>query len=272
MDVSVKDGAVKDGQDHILVEHDATGIVTVTLNRPEKRNAMSYAMWQGLGEIYTALGKRTDVRAVILTGTGGNFCAGADISEFAKVRNSEASAKVYNEAGDLATHAIIDLPQPTIAAVHGYGVGGGCGLALACDLRVGDATTQMGIPAARLSIVYSTLDCDLLLRAVGLANAKLVLYSGRYFKLADCQAMGLVDIVSADGALAGAKALAAELATRAPLSQRGAKVVLEALAHGAADAREAEIAAVQAVAVNSQDYREAAKAFLEKRTPMFTGR
>jgi enoyl-CoA hydratase/carnithine racemase len=266
------DAPVMNGQDHILVEHDATGIVTVTLNKPEKRNAMSYAMWQGLGEIYTELGKRTDVRTVILTGAGGNFCAGADISEFSKVRNSEASAKIYNDAGEFATHAIINLPQPTIAAVHGYGVGGGCGLALACDLRVGDSTTQMGIPAARLSIVYSTLDCDLLLRAVGLANAKLVLYSGRYFRLADCQAMGLVDIVSGDGALAGAKALAGELTTRAPLSQRGAEVVLEALARGEADRRADEIAAVQAAAMNSQDYREAAKAFLEKRTPAFTGR
>jgi enoyl-CoA hydratase/carnithine racemase len=265
------DGSAND-KDLILVEHDAAGIVTVTLNKPEKRNAVSYAMWQGLGEIYTALGKRTDVRAVILTGAGGNFCAGADISEFAKVRNSEASAQIYNKAGEIATHAIINLPQPTIAAVQGYGVGGGCGLALACDVRVGDSTTQMGIPAARLSIVYSTLDCDLLLRAVGLANAKLVLYSGRYFKLAECQSMGLVDIFSADGALAGAKALAAELATRAPLSQRGAKVVLEALARGEAEQRAAEIAAVQSAAVNSQDYREAAKAFLEKRTPVFTGR
>lgn len=259
-------------QDHILVEHDATGIVTVTLNKPAKRNAMSYAMWQGLGEIYTALGKRSDVRAVILTGAAGNFCAGADISEFATVRNTEAKAKIYNDAGEFATHAIINLPQPTIAAVHGYGVGGGCGLALACDLRVGDATTQMGIPAARLSIVYSTLDCDLLLRAVGLANAKLVLSSGRYFKLAECQSMRLIDIVSADGAVAGAKALAAELATRAPLSQRGAKVVLEALAHGESDKRAAEIEAAQAVAVNSNDYREAARAFLEKRPPVFTGR
>ena len=79
-----------DAEDHILVEHDTTGIVTVTLNKPAKRNAMSYAMWRELGEIYTALGKRTDVRVVILTGAGGNFCAGADISEFAKVRNSEA--------------------------------------------------------------------------------------------------------------------------------------------------------------------------------------
>jgi enoyl-CoA hydratase/carnithine racemase len=259
-------------QDHILVEHDAAGVVSVTLNKPGKRNAMSFAMWRRLGEVYTDLAKRADVRSVILTGAGGHFCGGADISEFSKVRNSEESARIYNEAGEIATRAIINLPQPTIAAVHGYGVGGGCGLALACDLRVGDPTTQMGIPAARLSIVYSTLDCDLLLRAVGLANAKLVLYSGRYFKLAECQAMGMIGIVSQDGALAGARALAAELATRAPLSQRGAKVVLEALARGETERRAAEIAAVQAAAVNSQDYREAAKAFLEKRTPVFTGR
>jgi enoyl-CoA hydratase/carnithine racemase len=155
--------------------------------------------------------------------------------------------------------------------VHGYGVGGGCGLALSCDIRVGDPTTQMGIPAARLSIVYGILDCSLLLRAVGLANAKLVLYSGRYFPLADCRSMGLIDIVSDSGALEGAHALARELSARAPLSQRGAKVVLEALDRGEVDQRAAEIAAVQEAAVNSEDYREARQAFLEKRTPVFKG-
>ena len=151
----------------IQVAVDAAGVAVVTLNRPEKRNVVSLAMWRGLGEIYRDFARRSDVRVVILTGAGGHFCGGADISEFAKVRNSVEDARAYGEAGHAATQAIIDLPQPTIAAVHGYGVGGGCGLALACDLRVGDATTQMGIPAARLSIVYGTLDCSLLLRAVG---------------------------------------------------------------------------------------------------------
>jgi enoyl-CoA hydratase/carnithine racemase len=255
----------------ILLEVDAAGIATVTLNRPEKRNAVSLAMWRGLGELYGSLGKRADVRVVILTGAGGNFSGGADISEFSKVRNNVEDTHVYSEAGRIATQAIIDLPQPTIAAVHGYGVGGGCGLALACDIRVGDATTKMGIPAARLSIVYSTLDTDLLLRAVGLANAKLVLYSGRYFPLAECQTMGLINQV-AKGALAGARELAQELATCAPLSQRGAKLVLEALACGEVEKRAGEIAAVQEAAVNSEDYRAARQAFLEKRTPVFTGR
>ncbi len=258
--------------DDILVQVDAAGIAVVTLNRPEKRNAVSLSMWRALGEIYTGLGKRGDVRVVILAGAGGNFCGGADISEFSKVRNSVSDTRIYSEAGDAATHAIMNLPHPTIAAITGYGVGGGCGLALACDLRVGDATTQMGIPAARLSIVYNTLDCGLLLRAVGLANAKLVLYSGRYFPLADCRAMGLINQVSETDALSGAHALAQELASRAPLSQRGAKVVLEALARGETEQRAAEIAAVQEAAVNSEDYRAARQAFLEKRQPVFTGR
>jgi enoyl-CoA hydratase/carnithine racemase len=129
----------------------------------------------------------------------------------------------------------------------------------------------MGIPAARLSIVYGSLDCSLLLRAVGLANAKLVLYSGRYFPQADCRSMGLIDVVSEHGALPGAHALAQEFCTRAPLSQRGAKVVLEALERGELEQRAAEIAAVQEAAVNSEDYREARQAFLEKRTPTFKG-
>src|SRR5215467_10363892 len=213
----------------ILVAVDAAGVAVVTLNRPEKRNVVSLKMWHGLGEIYRDFARRSDVRVVILTGAGGHFCGGADISEFSKVRSSVEDARAYGEAGHAATQAIIDLPQPTIAAVHGYGVGGGCGLALACDLRVGDATTQMGIPAARLSIVYGILDSRLLLRAVGLANAKLVLYTGRYFAVSDCRVMGLIDVVADQGALAGARALAQELTSRAPLSQRGAKVVLEAL-------------------------------------------
>jgi enoyl-CoA hydratase/carnithine racemase len=229
-------------------------------------------MWRNLAETYHGFARRDDVRAVILTGAGGHFCGGADISEFSKVRDSVEGARAYGEAGRAASQAILDLPQPTIAAVHGYGVGGGCGLALACDLRVGDATTQMGIPASRLSIVYGTLDCGLLLRAVGLANAKLVLYSGRYFPLADCRARGLIDVVSEQGALPGAHMLAKELCTRAPLSQRGAKLVLEALDRGQVEQRAAEIAAAQEAAVNSEDYRNARQAFLEKLQPVFKGR
>jgi enoyl-CoA hydratase/carnithine racemase len=151
-------------------------------------------------------------------------------------------------------------------------MGGGCALALACDLRVGDATTRMGIPAARLGVVYGELDCALLQRQVGLANAKRVLYTGRAFDVQECAAMGLLDVVAPDTALAGARALAAEMAGNAPLSLAGSKVVLEALAAGAVSERHAEIAAVIEGSMNSEDYREGARAFLEKRKPAFTGR
>jgi enoyl-CoA hydratase/carnithine racemase len=255
----------------ILVSVAPTGIATVTLNRPGKRNAVALAMWQRLGGLFAELGDREDVRVAILMGAGGNFCAGADISEFPTVRADAETGRRYEAAGEEALLGIRDCRKPTIAAVSGYGIGGGCGLALACDFRVGDATTRMGITAARLGIVYGTLDCALLLRQVGLSNAKRVLFSGRHFGIDECVAMGLVDMPASGTALDGALAFASELAANAPLSLAGAKIVLESLVAGSALAREAEIAAVIDRAMNSADYREGTLAFLTKRKPVFTG-
>lgn len=256
----------------IVVDVDASGVAVVTLNRPRKRNAISLAMWEELGVIFRDMAKRSDVRAVILTGAGGNFCAGADISEFATVRNSVEAGHHYETIADGATIAIRDCPKPTIAAVSGFGAGGGCGLALACDLRVGDSTTRMGIPAARLGNVYGTLECELLRRQVGLANAKLVLYSGRFFDLDECQRMGLVDAVGSASAIDTAREIALQMADNAPLSLKGAKVVLEALDRRETEQRREEIQALLNAALVSEDYREAARAFVEKRKPVFKGR
>lgn len=178
----------------------------------------------------------------------------------------------YEAANEATAIALRDCSKPTIAAVSGYAMGWGCALALACDLRVRDATTRMGIPAARLGVVYGELDCALLYRQVGLANAKRVLYSGRAFDVNDCAAMGLVDEVAGDTALAGARGLALEIASNAPLSLAGSKLLLDALATDTVEARQAEILAIIEGAMNSADYREGARAFLEKRKPIFTGR
>jgi enoyl-CoA hydratase/carnithine racemase len=248
------------------------GVATVTLNRPQKRNAVSLAMWRRIERIFIDLQKNSSVRAVILTGAGGNFCAGADISEFGEVRSDVASGRVYEDATEAATIAIRDFPLPTIAAVSGYGVGGGCGLALACDFRVGDSSTRMGIPAARLGIIYSALDCGLLYRAVGLANAKRVLFIGRFFPLDECVGMGLINNVHSRDALTGAREMAQEFRTNAPLSLRGSKLVLEALDAHLIDEKEAEIHALIDSALESADYQEGARAFLEKRSPVFVGR
>lgn len=246
------------------------GVATVTLDRPDKRNAVSLAMWRRLAEVYGEL--RETARAALLTGAGEHFCAGADIAEFAEVRADLAGGQAYGEAVNAATIAIRDWPGPTIAAISGFAMGGGCGLALACDLRVADRTTRMGIPAAKLGIVYGILDCGLLHRQVGLANAKRVLYSGRPFPFDECVRMGLIDVPVETDALGAARALAAEFAANAPLSLQGSKTILEATAAGTADTVRDEVAALSRRSVESADYREGRRAFAEKRRPVFTGR
>jgi enoyl-CoA hydratase/carnithine racemase len=257
--------------DDIIVAVDPRGIATVTIDRPAKRNALSLAMWRRLATTFEDLGADGNARVVVLTGNGGHFSAGADISEFAQVRNSVESGRVYEHAVEAALLAMRDCAKPTIAAVTGFGLGGGCGVALACDLRTGDATTRMGIPAAKLGNVYGLLECDLLLRQVGLANAKLVLYSGRQFAIDECRTMGLVDAAGAT-ALEAAYTLAVEMADNAPISLEGAKIVLEALEAKQTQERHEAIETVLAKALASEDYREAARAFVEKRKPVFHGR
>lgn len=254
------------------VRRSDTGVVTVSLARPEKRNAVNLAMWKALKPLFDGFGTDPSVRVVILTGKGGHFCAGADISEFATVRTGPEAVAAYEEAGDGATMAIRDCPKPTIAAVSGFGMGGGCGIALACDLRVGDATTRMGIPAAKRGLVYGTLDTGLLIRAVGAASAKMVLFTGRAFAAEDCLRMGLVDVLAGEGtALAAAETLAAEIAANAPISVAGSKFVIETMSAGQEAARVADIHAWQERATSSADYAEASLAFVEKRPARFTG-
>ncbi len=256
----------------ILLDLDADGVALVTLNRPARRNAVSLAMWTALEALFLDLKARPEVRVVILTGAGAHFCAGADISEFATVRADAESGRIYEAATERATCALRDFPRPTIAAISGFGVGGGCGLALACDFRVGDDTARMGIPAAKLGIIYSPLDCSLLHRQLGLANAKRVLFSGRFFEIGDCVQMGLVDIRADGRALDAAQAFAREFTDKAPLSIAGSKVILEAISSGTTEVREAHINALMDAAMESEDYREGARAFLEKRRPQFVGR
>ena len=258
--------------DLVLVEDGEQGIAIVTINRPEKRNAISLAVWPLLGTIFRELQARDEVRAVILTGAGGNFSAGADISEFAETRRDSAQAAAYAGPGAETSQLIRDFPKPVIAAVPGYGVGGGCGLALNCDFRVGDQTTRMGITAARIGIVYGTDACRALIQQVGLANAKRILFSGQIFPRKPVCAFGLIDRLDETSALEGAKALAREFLTSAPLTVRGTKQILNALARGEERQHEGELQALVDQAFNSEDYREGQRAFREKRRPQFQGR
>jgi enoyl-CoA hydratase/carnithine racemase len=248
------------------------GVATVTINRPARRNALNRAAWRDLAGSFRALAATPEVRLVILTGAGGHFCAGADISEFPQWRADSAGGALYEREVEAAYDAIRALPQPSVAAIAGYCAGGGCAIALCCDFRVMHKGARFGIPAAKLGTVYTIEECRLLLVTVGLANAKRILYGGALFDAAAAREMGFADRVVDGDVVASATQFAAEMSANAPLALSGTKAILQALAYGDAERRREELRALIRRALDSADYREGAAAFLEKRSPRFVGR
>jgi enoyl-CoA hydratase/carnithine racemase len=241
-------------------------VATVTINRPSVRNAMKLAMWNDMAATFRKLGQDRDVRAIILTGAGGHFSVGADVAEFGAVRSDAASSKAYEVAVDACSDAIAGAPQPVIAVLSGYCLGGGCHLSMACDFRFAGPTAELGIPAANLSIIYGVRSTKRLLSLVGITNAKRMLYTAERINARSALHIGLVDRVSDDPG-GDAESLAAQIAAKAPLSVAGAKHILNAAAMTVADPQ-AELLIDQAS--DSTDYREARRAFAEKRQPKFT--
>jgi enoyl-CoA hydratase/carnithine racemase len=247
------------------------GIGVVILNRPEAYNAVKLAMWRELAGIFSSLARDEAVRAIILTGAGANFCVGADVTEFGDIRKDKDQSAAYEVAVDACSAGIAEVPKPVIAAISGYCLGGGFHLALACDFRFADASAIIGIPSAKLSIVYGVKSVQRLLAIVGLAHAKRMLYSAERYDAVRAFGMGLVDEVG-DDAMGAAKALAGTLARNAPLSIAGAKFMLNGLSagNGALDIAQAQRLVDEAS--DSEDFREGRQAFAEKRQPRFRGR
>jgi enoyl-CoA hydratase/carnithine racemase len=243
------------------------GVATVTLNRPAARNAMTLSMWKDVARIFRGLGEKRDVRTIILTGADGNFSVGADISEFSVVRSSAQDSNEYEIAVDASSEAIAGAPQPVVAVIEGYCLGGGCHLAMACDFRFAGPTAQLGIPSANLSIVYGVHSTKRLLALVGLTRAKRLLYTAERLNAAEALSIGLVDRVNEDPR-DEARAFAAKIAEKAPLSIAGAKYILNQASMGDSGALAQELIDH---ASDSDDYREARSAFAEKRRPAFKG-
>lgn len=242
-------------------------VARLTLSAPATRNAMTRAMWQELPDALAAIAETPETRVLILTGAGGAFSAGADIGEFETVYASPESAAAYNALVRTALATLHDLPLPVLAWIEGPCVGGGVGLALACDLRFAAETAVFAITPSRLGIAYSPEDTAMLVAVVGVAAAKDLLYSGRRITTTEAHTLGLIDRVTASDALDQTVTDYAEkLAAASPAALRHTKRTIAALATGRSDP---DLHTQFAALFSGPDFAEGRRAFLERRNPRF---
>ena len=257
----------------IFVERDGP-IATVVFNRPEVRNAISFAMWTEIARVSRALAEDDTVRGVIYRGSGRQaFASGADISEFQEHRKDTETALHYGAQTEAAYLAIRDCPKPTVAMIYGYCMGGAMAVAMACDLRFAAEGSKFGIPAARLNIIYPVDAVGQLVDLVGPAYARDILYSARTVVDREALAIGLIQrLVPPDELEKCTSAYLRTVAENAPLSIRGSKATVQLYLEGLDHSRRERLRALALEAFESQDYKEGTRAFLEKRPPRFQGR
>jgi len=253
--------------DTLLLHRDGP-VATLTINRPDRLNAVTLAMFSRLPALLAEAEAAGGVRVLVLRGAGRkSFSAGADISEFETARTTPEQAAIYDNAVLAAEEALATFPAPTIAAIHGHCYGGGCALALACDLRFASSGARFAITPAKLGIVYPLRATKRLVDAVGPSRAKLILMSGIDIDAVRAAEIGLVDEVD-DDVDAAVSDFAELLATRSGVTQRAAKQTVARILDGATADDEAQ-AALRDAALTSPDYAEGVRAFLERRPPKF---
>lgn len=246
-------------------------VAEIVLDRPDAMNALSTAMGERLARVCDEVRQQGDVRAVVLSGAGARaFCVGADLKE----RRSLSDAEMMRQRTVFraAFGGVLELPQPTVAAVHGYALGGGCEFALSCDLIVADDSAVFGLPETSVGLVPGGGGTQLALRRLGPARAADLVFTARRVGVDEAERMGLVDRRAGEsGARAEALALAQGIAANSPTGVRAAK---RAMRQGAgvslAAGLEIEDAAWRAAAF-SADRREGIAAFTEKRSPSWPG-
>jgi enoyl-CoA hydratase/carnithine racemase len=244
----------------------------LTLDRPDKRNAITQAMWEAIPRLLAEAEADRALLVLIVSGARDHFAAGADIAEFPVVYATPESARVYSDAVQAAGRALAAFSKPTIAEIRGACVGGGAGLALACDLRFADPTTRMGITPGKLGLAYTLADTKRLVDAVGPARAKDILFSGRLVEGQEALRIGMVDFLEpADGLTETVRAYAQGLEHVSQFSIRAMKATINAIVAGQSSETQASYGAYLE-GFQGDDFKEGYAAFLGKRPARFTAR
>lgn len=245
-------------------------VATLTINRPDNRNAINLEMYQELPTLVKSVDEDPNVKVLVVRGAGTKaFAAGADIGEFSTGSDGRERARRYNEYVTAAEHALEHMTKPSIAMVHGFCIGGGCGLALACDLRFCDHKGRFGITPAKLGLVYNLKSTKRLVDLVGPAQAKWILFSGMYVDAERALRIGLVDSLHDPDELESATTeFAHTIASRAQHSVRAAKEIIRRITAGQTE-EDATTTELRKASFDTDDYAEGVRAFLEKRAPNF---
>lgn len=260
---------IRDTSSPVYIEQQDS-IGRLVLNRPDKRNALTEVMLLAIPECVKALDADPDVRVIIVTSsTNTVFAAGVDIEELQEISGSDGRQEQNRLAIRNAQRVLARSEKPTIAQIYGPCVGGGCGIALHCDIRFAGTSARLGITPAKLGIVYPLNDTKQLVDLVGPSKAKLLLFTGRILNAEEALNMGLVDVVVPDNELEQeAHAFATEIAGRSQYSVRHMKQFIQRVLDGQVDDDEAT-AAVFRDSQNAEDAKEGMKAFMAKRSPNF---
>jgi enoyl-CoA hydratase/carnithine racemase len=260
------------GGGRLLVDEPAPGVARLTISNPERRGALDHAILDAFAATLPGL----EARCVLVTGEGSIFSAGYDLGVLEDEVIADQADELVANPFAAAIDAVESYPYPTVAVLNGHAIGGGLELALACDLRWAAATIRLGMPPAKLGLVYSHTGIRKFIETVGAARTRELFLVGRRIDARTAHQWGLVNAITEPAELMDeALELAIEIAGNAPLAQRGNKrIIRELLAAqiGLDPQREAELLALRRACFSTADFREGVRAFTEKRRPRWQGK
>jgi enoyl-CoA hydratase/carnithine racemase len=256
----------------LLLDAPAEGVARLRVSNPERRGALDHETLDALGQTVGEL----DARCLVITGTGKVFSAGYDIGDLEEQEFEEAAERLVAHPFHAAMEALEAYPYPVLGAINGHAIGGGLELALTCDIRLAARGVKLGMPPARLGLIYSHTGLRKFIEVCGVANTSELFFSAQSVEAERAERMGLVNaVVEPDELEQRSLALAGEIASGAPLSLAGNKRIIRALREQAGklpESLEHELVELRESCFRSQDFREGVRAFAEKRRPRWQGR